>query len=222
VINPANKNCLEGDLAGFARQTHLRIAAGARAPPRSKRPTPSLGCARTRGRRSAIASPTPGAPISYPRSASVHTHAPAVQVYTKAPKIVAAFGATRSIRGQTRAISGDPDREHAAQGAPQGRDAGRGRGDVQSRSDFDPRPRPTNACVRRRDQSAKSGKGFRRAMKRRTKDGRRNEMILMFVMVRQVGLEKKLNWKADFCRSRKSWKVLFPAEIAKALSAGSN
>ena len=70
---------------------------------------------------------------------------------------------------------------------------------------------------------AKSGRGFRRATKRRrTKDGRENELVLMFVMVPQVRLRARLRWPEIFKELEASWRDLFVGEINAALAAGSN
>ncbi|MGD9924432.1 MAG: DUF6441 family protein [Pseudorhodoplanes sp.] len=66
---------------------------------------------------------------------------------------------------------------------------------------------------------AKSGRGFRRATKRRTRDGRDNEMVLMFVMVKQVTLRPKLNWQRIAGDLGRVWRDYIGQEAARALNA---
>jgi hypothetical protein len=55
-----------------------------------------------------------------------------------------------------------------------------------------------------------------------TVQARFDKLVLMFVMVRQVTLRKRLNWPRIFDDLAKGWAQLFPAEIAAALEAGAN
>ena len=55
-----------------------------------------------------------------------------------------------------------------------------------------------------------------------TVQARFDKLVLMFVMVRQVTLRKRLEWPRIFDDLAKGWAQLFPAEIAAALKAGSN
>lgn len=220
MISPLVKIAFQGDLAGYAKQTHLRIAAGARRAVEIHAANAKL--ALRQDTRPALGERIANAWRAdiYPRSAAAHTHAPAVQVYTRAPKIVAAFGDHTIIRAKNAKYLAIPTDNTPRKGRRRATPV-----EVEAMFNQD------LILIHGRGQQilafvdaikAKSGKGFRRATKRRTKDGRRNEWILMFVMVRQVGLDKKLNWKRIFVDLGTAWKQLFPAEIAKALSAGSN
>jgi hypothetical protein len=65
----------------------------------------------------------------------------------------------------------------------------------------------------------KSGKGFRRATSARTgKQSRKAELVLMFVLVPQVTLRKRLNWKTIGADLGIKFQDLLAGEIAAALS----
>lgn len=66
---------------------------------------------------------------------------------------------------------------------------------------------------------AKSGRGFRRATKRRAKDGRENQMVLMFVFVKQVSLRPKLNWRRIGDDLGRAWRDYVGQETSRALNA---
>lgn len=66
---------------------------------------------------------------------------------------------------------------------------------------------------------AKRGKGFRRATRRRTKDGRENQMVLMFVMVKQVTLRPRLNWQRIGRDLGAAWVEYIGQETKKELNA---
>lgn len=213
------KLAFQGDLTGFAQQTHLRIAAGARIAAEKQAARSKLALradARTLGERIANA----WRADIYPKSASVHTHAPAVMVYTKAPKIVEAFGDGVTIVAKNARYLAIPTENTPRKGR-------RYATPVEVEAIFNQdliliagRGRQILAFV---DAiKAKSGKGFRRATKRRTKDGRANELVLMFVMVPQVHLQKRLDWRRIFVELQDQWAELFPQEVAAALNAGSN
>lgn len=65
--------------------------------------------------------------------------------------------------------------------------------------------------------SAKSGRGFRESTSRRAAAGRKTQMVLMFILVRQVTLQKRLNWPRIFKELEQSWETLVPVELAAAL-----
>lgn len=66
---------------------------------------------------------------------------------------------------------------------------------------------------------AKSGRGFRQATKRRRKDGRENEMVLMFIFVRQVTLRPRLNWRRIADDLGVAWRDYIAEETARELNA---
>jgi hypothetical protein len=65
-----------------------------------------------------------------------------------------------------------------------------------------------------------SGRGFRAPTRQRRGKGRRSEMVLMFVLVRQVRLRAKLNYPRIFDDLQREWETIFPAEIAAELEGG--
>jgi hypothetical protein len=65
-----------------------------------------------------------------------------------------------------------------------------------------------------------SGRGFRAPTAVRRGRGRRSEMVLMFVLVRQVRLRAKLNCRRIFDELEAEWASLVPAEIAAELERG--
>jgi hypothetical protein len=63
----------------------------------------------------------------------------------------------------------------------------------------------------------KSGRGYRAPTKTRRGQGRRSEMVLMFVLVRQVRLRQRLQWPRIFKELEAEWQPLFAGEIAAEL-----
>jgi uncharacterized protein DUF6441 len=63
----------------------------------------------------------------------------------------------------------------------------------------------------------KSGRGFRAPTKTRRGKGRRSEMVLMFVLVRQVRLRQRLTWPRIFKELEADWQPIFAGEIAAEL-----
>ena len=63
----------------------------------------------------------------------------------------------------------------------------------------------------------KSGKGYRRASKKRIASGREVEMVLMYVFVRQVHLKKRLNWPTIIAGFEAEWPNVMAQQIAQAL-----
>jgi len=66
---------------------------------------------------------------------------------------------------------------------------------------------------------AKSGRGFRRATKRRTKDGRSNELVLMFVLVKQVRMRVRLRWPKLAADLGVAWRDLIGASVAREMAS---
>lgn len=64
---------------------------------------------------------------------------------------------------------------------------------------------------------AKSGRGFRQATQRRVGSGRRKELVLMFVFVRQVRLRKRLDWPRIADDLAGTWRDMLSTEVAKGL-----
>jgi hypothetical protein len=209
------------NLASFAQQTHLRIARGARVAAEKQAARAKLalrGDVRAAGLGDRLAN-TWRVNV-FPESASSRTHSPAVFVKSTASEIVTAFDQGATIRSKQGLWLAIPTENTPRKGR---RLATPVEVEAMFNQDlifFHGRGGQMLAFV---DAiKAKSGGKFRRATKRRTKDGRRNELVLMFVMVRQVTLRKRLNWSRIFDELAKQWAQLFPAEIAAALNAGSN
>jgi hypothetical protein len=209
------------NLASFAQQTHLRIARGARVAAEKQAARAKLalrGDVRAAGLGDRLAN-TWRVNV-FPKSASSRTHSPAVFVKSTASEIVTAFDQGATIRSKQGLWLAIPTENTPRKGR---RLATPVEVEAMFNQDlifFHGRGGQMLAFV---DAiKAKSGGKFRRATKRRTKDGRRNELVLMFVMVRQVTLRKRLNWSRIFDELAKQWAQLFPAEIAAALNAGSN
>lgn len=213
------KLALQGDLAGYARQVHLRVAAGARSAA-EKMAARAILSLRDDVRQGGL-----GDKIAntwrqnvYPKSASQHTHSPAVLVYSKAPLIVSAFAEATTIVAKNASYLAIPTENTPRKGNKRMTPV-----DVEVAFNQD------LILIKGRGQQflafvdvvrAKSGHGFRRATKGR--GSRKPELILMFVMVRQVHLTKRLNWPRIFSDLQAEWATLFPQEIANALNAGSN
>lgn len=215
------KLAITGNLADYAQQTHLRIAAGARIAVEKQSARAKL--ALRQDTRPALGERVANAWRAdiFPKSASSHTHAPAVQVYTKAPKIVAAFSESTIIRANNAAYMAIPTENTPRRGRRKATPH-----EVQAIFDQDlifihGRGQQILAFI----DKTKRGRLKRARAKGRSVAGvatRFDKLVLMFVLVRQVGLQKKLNTTAIFADLSASWAALFPAEIAAALNAGSN
>ena len=64
---------------------------------------------------------------------------------------------------------------------------------------------------------AKSGKGFRPPAQGRIAQGRKTQMVLMFVMVQQVHLRKRLNWPQLFADAKEGFEQYLGETVASAL-----
>ena len=215
------KLAISGNLAGFAEQTHLRIARGARVAAEKQATRAKLalrGDVRAAGLGDRLAN-TWRVNV-FPKSASSRTHSPAVFVKSAAPEIVTAFDQGMTIRSRQGLWLAIPTDSTPRKGRRLATPV-----EVEAMFNQDLiflHGRGGQMLAFVNAIKAKSGGKFRRATKRRTKDGRQNELVLMFVMVRQVTLRKRLNWSRIFDDLAKGWAQLFPAEIAAALNAGSN
>ena len=63
---------------------------------------------------------------------------------------------------------------------------------------------------------ARSGKGFRKSSRQRTRDGREKQLVLMFVLVRQVTLQKRLDWPRLSQELAPVFRDYLASEIAQA------
>jgi hypothetical protein len=215
------KLAISGNLAGFAEQTHLRIARGARIAAEKQAARAKLAL------RSDMRAAGLGDRLAntwrvnvFPKSASSRTHSPAVFVKSGAPEIVTAFDKDTTIRSRQGLWLAIPTDSTPRKGR---RLATPLEVEAMFNQDLIFLPgRGGQMLAFVNAIKARTGGKFRRATKRRTKDGRQNELVLMFVMVRQVTLRKRLNWSRIFDDLAKGWAQLFPAEIAAALNAGSN
>ncbi len=215
------KLALEHDLPGFTEATHLRVARGAR---NAAERLAVRGKLRLRqdvlrgglGQRVANA----WRADVYPRSASIQTHGPAVFIHSKAPKIVRAFSRATTIRSANGVYLAIPTDNTPRRGRRLATPV-----EVEAMFNQDLVFRPGRGGQMLAFVSAmrtKSGKGFRKAAKRRAKDGRENEMVLMFVMVRQVRLRKRLDTQRIFDELGREWPTVLGQELTTALAAGSN
>jgi hypothetical protein len=208
-----------GQLNDFARQTHLRIARGARTAAEKFAARAKLayrGEVRKGGLGDRVAN-TIRVDI-YPRSADAHTHAPAVVVWTKAPAIIYAFATGVTIRHHDGLWLALPTENTPRRGQ---RMASPAEVEVIFNQDlvfFPGRGRTLLAFVDA--VKAKSGKGFRRATSARTgRQSRKAELVLMFVLVPQVTLNKRLDFDRITANLREDWRELFGSEIAQQLAA---
>ncbi len=229
---------LTGDLAAFAHQTHLRIARGARNAVEKQAARGKLalrGDVRAAGLGDRLAN-TWRADI-YPRSASARTHAPAVvfrvndraktqrenslgnaSTIASAADIIRAHTAGPTIVSKNGLYLALPTENTPRKGRRLATPAEVEEMFNQDLIFFHGRGQQMLAFVD--VVRGKSGKGFRRATKRRTGAGRESQLVLMFVMVRQVRLRAKLNWPRIFEDLAQGWATLFPAEIAAELNKG--
>lgn len=207
-----------GDLATFARQTHLKFARGARIAAETQAARAKLayrGAVRQGGLGNRVANAV--RVDIFPKSASVHTHAPAVFVWTKAPKIIYAFSTGVVIKGKEGMWLAIPTENTPHKGrkiaTPQ-----------ETESIFDQdlifikgRGGQMLAFI---DKTLK-GKLKRARAKGKSVDiaARFDKLVLMFVMVRQVTLRKRIDWQRVTDELGRGWVQLFGAEIAKALAA---
>ncbi len=214
----AIKLAVSGDLAAFARDTHLRLARGARLAAERFAARAKLayrGAVRGAGLGDRLAN-TVRVNI-YPQSASLRTHSPAVVVWSKAPNILFAFATGVTIRRHTGlwlAIptentprrGGRPATPHQVEGIYD-QDlifiAGRG-GQMLAFIDKTLRGKLKRARAKRKSLDIKA---------------RFDKLVLMFVMVRQVRLKKRLDWRGVTDDLAAEWAELFGSEIAKALAA---
>jgi hypothetical protein len=212
----------DSNLDAYAHDVHLRIARGARTAAERQ-------AARSKVllRQDVIAGGL-GEKIAnawradiYPKSASARTHAPAVQVYTKAPNIVTGFGQDTLIQHHDGLYLAIPTKNTPRVGR-------RNASPVEVEAIFDQdliffpgRGQQRLAFVDA--VKSKSGKKWRRATSARTKrQNRKAELVLMFVMVRQVHLRKRLDWQDIFAQLSDEWPGLFASEVEGAVNAGEN
>jgi hypothetical protein len=231
------KLALSGDLKEYAQQTHLRIARGARIAAEKQAARAKLalrGDVRSAGLGDRLANIW--RVNVFPKSASVHTHSPAVFVKNTAPEIVTAHAEGATIRGREGLWLAIPT-ENVPRVARGGNQAAVGR----RGSRFQSRATPQEVeSLFDQDLIFIAGRGgqmlafidktLRGRLKRARAKGRSvatvqarfDRLVLMFVMVRQVTLRKRLDWPRIFDDLAKGWAQLFPAEIAAALKAGAN
>lgn len=212
----------ESNLEQEARAVHLRIAAGARnaAEHQAARAKVLLRQdALTGGLGDKIANAW-RADI-FPASSSAHTHAPAVEVYSKAPNIVTAFGRDTLIQHHDGLYLALPTINTPRVGKHFATPV-----EVEAIFNQDLIFLPGRGQQKLAFVDAvksKSGKKYRRATSIRTgRQNRKAEMVLMFVMVRQVHLRKRLSWQEIFDQLSQEWPDLFASEVSDAVNAGSN
>jgi hypothetical protein len=234
-MNLQVKLALEGNLKEYAEQTHLRIARGARIAAEKQAARAKLalrGDVRRAGLGDRLANTW--RVTVFPKSASVHTHSPAVYVKNAAPEIITAHAEGVTIRGRKGAWLAIPTENvpRVARAGNQAAVGGRGSRsratpqEVESRFDQDLIfiPGRGGQMLAFIDKTLR-GRLKRARAKGRSVEGveaRFDKLVLMFVMVRQVTLRKRLDWPRIFDDLTRGWAQLFPAEIAAALNAGSN
>jgi hypothetical protein len=235
-MNLLVKLAVTGDLAAFAEQTHLRIARGARVAAEKQAARAKLtlrGDVRAAGLGDRLAN-TWRVNV-FPRSSSVHTHEPAVFVKNTAPEVVTAHAGGVTIRSHSGVWLAIPT-ENVPRVARAATPVAAGRPGMRLRSRATPEEVESifdqdlifipgrggqmlafiDKTLRGKLKRAAQGKSVAKVQ------ARFDKLVLMFVMVRQVTLRRRLNWPRIFDDLAKGWVQLFPAEIAAALNAGSN
>jgi hypothetical protein len=228
---------LTTNLGDFAQQTHLRIARGARVAAEKQLARGKLALrqdVRAAGLGDRLAN-TWRAEI-YPKSASVRTHSPAVvfrvndraktqrsdsygnaSTIGSAADIIRAHTTGPTIRSKNGLYLALPTENTPRKGRRYATPT-----EVEEMFNQD------LTIIHGRGQQmlafvdavrGRSGRGYRAPTKRRSKT-RKVEMILVFVLVRQVTLRAKLHWPRIFRELEEGWAQLFPAEIAAALAEG--
>jgi hypothetical protein len=203
-----------GDLEGFADRTHAAIARGARNAVEKQAARAKLQL--RQDTRSALGDRVANAWRAniYPKSKA--SLAPAVFVYTNAPKIIRAFSESTTIRAKHGAYMAIPTENTPRKGRRYATPLEVEGMFNQDLIIFPGRGQQLLAFVN--VVAARSGKGFRRSTARRQSAGRKEKLVLMFVLVRQVGLKQRLNTEKIFHDLREGWAELFPAEINAALA----
>lgn len=142
---------------------------------------------------------------------------PAVLVYSKAPLIVTAFGADTTIVTKNGALYLAIPTENVP------RNGNRRLTPVEVEARFDQdlilkhgRPGVVLAFVN--VMVARSGKGFRPRTKGRLAQGQKPQLILMFVMVAQVHLRKRLNWPDIFASAQEGFADYLGDAVKDALA----
>ncbi len=235
-MNPLQvKLALTGDLKAYAHQTHLRIARGARTAAEKQLARGKLalrGDVRAAGLGDRLAN-TWRAEI-YPKSASVRTHAPAVvfrvndRAKTRREDSVGNVSTIASAADIIRAHTTGPtirSKNGLYLALPTENTPRKGRR-FATPTEVEDMFNQDLTIIHGRGQQmlafvdavrGRSGRGYRAPTKRRSKT-RKVEMILVFVLVRQVTLRAKLHWPRIFRDLEQGWAQLFPAEIAAALA----
>lgn len=220
-MNPMQiKLAFQGNLTEFARDVHLAIAGGMRTAAERLAERAKLayrGAVRQAGLGDRVANAV-RVDIK-PKSAAAHTHAPAVYVYTKAPKIIYAFSAGVTITGHNGLWLAIPTENVPG--------VGRGHRKLTPREVEQRFGQLLIFFPGRGGQmlgfvdvvAAKSGKGFRKAKRVRQKDGREKELVLMFVFVRQVRLNQRIDWQKATDDLSRDWVELCGSEVARRLAA---
>lgn len=207
------------NLKDFAQGVHLRIARGARVAAETMAERAKLRL-RADVRQAGLGEKVANAWRAnvYPRSAAQRTHAPAVYIYTKAPLIVSAFSEVQTITAKNARWLAIPTENVPRKGRKRMSAV-----EVEARfnQDLILFPGRNGQVLAFVDVvKAKSGKGFRRKTKGRA--GRKSELVLMFVLVRQVHTRKLLDQKKIFRDLASEWPELFATSVANAINAGTN
>ena len=119
---------------------------------------------------------------------------PAVHLWSNAPELVAAHADGGVIVPKAGKFLAIPTENV-------GRKGGRRRTPLDIESEFNqdlvikPTRHPNVFLALVRAVRARSGRGFRRASARRRGQGRAEELVPMFILVRQVTLRPRLNWR---------------------------
>lgn len=214
------KLALQGvNLKEFADGVHLRIARGARNAAETMAERAKL-LLRDDVRKAGLGEKVANAWRAniYPKSASAHTHAPTVYIYTKAPLIVSAFSEAQTIVAKNARWLAIPTENVPRKGKKRMSPV-----EVEARFNQDLiiiQGRGQQALAFVDVVKAKSGKGYRRKTKGRS--GRASELVLMFVFVRQVHTKKLLDQKRIFQNLGDQWQSLFAQSVADAVNSGSN
>jgi hypothetical protein len=145
----------------------------------------------------------------FPKSGIAYS--PAGLLFSKAPLIIRAFSAATTIRSKQGSYLAIPTENTPRRGRRHATPVEVEAIFNQDLIFFHGRGQQMLAFVDA--TKSKSGKGYRRATKRRTKDGRRAELVLMFVMVRQVHLTKRVNYQRIFADLEAEWPQVVAEEL---------
>jgi hypothetical protein len=216
-MNLQTKIAFEGDLKGFADRVNKDISQGARAAVERMAQRTKFAFRndiRQAGLGERLANTWQSKTYPAPGKQTLH---PASWVYSKAPVIVSAFSEATTITPKNGVALAIPTENVPHRG---NRRLTPLEVEGQFNQDLILRPSPRNhlntlAFVN--VVAAKNGRGFRSATKGRTRQGRKPQLVLMFIFVRQVHLQKRLNIDVLAASLESEWASMLGDEVNKAL-----